>query len=80
MVLVIHGEVGQIIVPPSDRQLLVLEKRKILLPGHYSRYFAWGYMDHSARIALVEGDKVSQLHLLVTMKRLAQIRNCFSFL
>ena len=64
MLLVINGEVGTIIVPPSDRQLLVLEKRRILLPGHYPRYFAWGYMDHSARIALVEGDKVSQLYVL----------------
>ncbi|XP_019848853.1 PREDICTED: WD repeat and FYVE domain-containing protein 3-like isoform X2 [Amphimedon queenslandica] len=54
----IRGEVGQMIVTTSDKQLLIVEKRKLLLPPNYTRYFSWGYLDHSARIASVEGDKV----------------------
>lgn len=56
--LAIRGEVGQMIVTTSDKQLLIVEKRKLLLPPNYTRYFSWGYLDHSARIASVEGDKV----------------------
>lgn len=59
----IRGEVGQMIVTSSDKQLLVVEKRKLLLPPNYTRYFSWGYLDHSARIASVEGDKVSNEHI-----------------
>ena len=61
MFVVIRGEVGQINVTQSEKQLLVVEKRKILLPPNYTRYFAWGYIDHSARIILLEGDKVNTL-------------------
>ena len=44
----------------SDK-LLCAEKRKLLLPPNYTRYFSWGYMDQSSRIAMVEQDKVRRL-------------------
>ena len=51
----IRGEVGQIVV---TQQLIATDKRRVLLPPSYTRYFAWGYIDQSTRIGLVEGEKV----------------------
>ena len=45
----------------SDKVLLCAEKRKLLLPPNYTRYFSWGYMDQSSRIAMVEQDKVRRV-------------------
>ena len=53
----IRGEVGQI-VPLSDKLLLCAEKRRLILPPNYTRFFAWGYMDQSSRIAMLEQEKV----------------------
>jgi hypothetical protein len=43
----------------SDKIPVAVEKNKLLLPPYYNRYFMWGFPDYSARIATVEGDKVS---------------------
>ena len=53
----IRGEVGQII-PLSEKQLMCVEKRRLLLPPSYNRFFVWGYVDQSTRIATVEPEKV----------------------
>ena len=54
----IRGEVSQM-VSISDKIPTAVEKNKLLLPPNYNRYFMWGFPDYSARIATVEGDKVS---------------------
>lgn len=54
----IRGEVSQM-VSVTDKIPIAVEKNKLLLPPHYNRYFMWGFPDYSARIATVEGDKVS---------------------
>ena len=54
----IRGEVSQM-VSITDKIPIAVEKNKLLLPPHYNRYFMWGFPDYSARIATVEGDKVS---------------------
>jgi len=46
------------IVYVADRTLVAVERNRLLLPPTFTRYFTWGYPDHSARIALVEGDRV----------------------
>ena len=46
-------------VSVTDKVPIAVEKNKLLLPPHYNRYFMWGFPDYSARIATVEGDKVS---------------------
>ena len=56
-VSVIQGEVGHIVMSTSEKQVLVVDKRKLLLPPLYNKMFSWGYMDQSARISLVEGEK-----------------------
>ena len=48
---------GQI-VPLLDKQLVCAERRRLLLPPTYTRYFAWGYVDQSSRIAVVEQERV----------------------
>ena len=54
----IRGEVNQM-VSITDKIPTAVEKNKLLLPPNYNRYFMWGFPDYSARIATVEGDKVS---------------------
>ena len=54
----IRGEVSQM-VSITDKIPIAVEKNKLLLPPNYNRYFMWGFPDYSARIATVEGDKVS---------------------
>jgi len=46
------------IVYVADRTLVAVERNRLLLPPTFTCYFAWGFPDHSARIALVEGDRV----------------------
>ena len=46
------------IVYVADRTLVAVERNQLLLPPTFTRYFTWGYPNHSARIALVEGDRV----------------------
>ena len=46
------------IVYVADRTLVAVERNRLLLLPTFTRYFTWGYPDHSARIALVEGDRV----------------------
>ena len=46
-------------VSVTDKVPIAVEKNKLLLPPNYTRYFMWGFPDYSARIATVEGDKVS---------------------
>ena len=53
----IRSEVNQIVYV-ADRNLVAVEKNRLLLPPTYTRYFTWGFPDHSARISLVEGDRV----------------------
>ena len=51
----VHGEVHQIMC--LDKQHVVaVEKNRVLLPPTYNRYFAWGYPDRSARVAVMEKD------------------------
>ena len=54
----IRGEVSQM-VSVTDKVPIAVEKNKLLLPPNYTRYFMWGFPDYSARIATVEGDRVS---------------------
>jgi len=42
----------------ADRTLVAVERNQLFLPPTFARYFMWGYFNHSARIALVEGDRV----------------------
>eukprot|EP00731_Ephydatia_muelleri_P004875 Em0002g1051a len=62
-ILRVHGEVHQIMC--LDKQHVVaVEKNRVLLPPTYNRYFAWGYPDRSARVAVMEkdGDKVTSVY------------------
>eukprot|EP00731_Ephydatia_muelleri_P004883 Em0002g1059a len=60
-ILRVHGEVHQIMC--LDKQHVVaVEKNRVLLPPTYNRYFAWGYPDRSARVAVME--KVSCTSLI----------------
>jgi WD40 repeat protein len=52
--LKVRNEVGQII---AEKGLTATEKYKILIPPNYTKYFAWHYDDHSARLCSVEQDK-----------------------
>ena len=54
----IRGEVHHISLV-ADKYILALDRFKLPLPPLYSRYFMWGFPDHSARVALVEADRVS---------------------
>lgn len=64
----IRGEVSQM-VSISDKIPVAVEKNKLLLPPYYNRYFMWGFPDYSARIATVEGDKVSShVHVAIEIK------------
>ncbi len=65
-VSVIQGEVGHIVMSSSDKQITVVDKRKLLLPPLYTKMFSWGYMDQSARVTLVEGEKVSHKRVAMT--------------
>ena len=56
----IRSEVNQIVYV-ADRNLVAVEKNRLLLHPTYTRYFTWGFPDHSARIALVEGDRVRRV-------------------
>ena len=59
---VIQGEVGHIVMTPSDKQLVVVDKRKLLLPPLYNKMFTWGYIDHNfneEKIALASDKKPS---------------------
>eukprot|EP00731_Ephydatia_muelleri_P004878 Em0002g1054a len=59
----VHGEVHQIMC--LDKQHVVaVEKNRVLLPPTYNRYFAWGYPDRSAHVAVMEkdGDKVTSVY------------------
>ena len=51
------AEVSQIVYV-ADQILVAMERSRLLLPPTFTRYFTWGYPDHSARIALVERDRV----------------------
>ena len=53
----VRGEVNQIVYV-GDRHLAAVERNRVLLPPSFNRYFIWGFPDCSARIALVEGDRV----------------------
>lgn len=46
-------------VSVTDKVPIAVEKNRLLLPPNYNRYFMWGFPDYSARIATVEGDRVS---------------------
>ena len=48
---------GQIVCV-TDRNLVAVERNRLLLPPTFTHYFTWGYPDHSGKIALVEGDRV----------------------
>ena len=54
----IRGEVSQIVYL-ADKHLIAVDRNRVLLPPGHNRYFMWGFPDHSARIALVEGDRVN---------------------
>ena len=45
----------------TDKHPMAVERNRVLLPPAYNRYFAWGYPDRSARVAVIEkdGEKVS---------------------
>ena len=51
------AEVSQIVYV-ADQIQAAMERSRLLLPVTFTRYFTWGYPDHSARIALVEEDRV----------------------
>ena len=55
--LELRTEVSQIVYV-TDRNLVAVERNRLLIPPTFTRYFTWGYPDHSGRIALVEGDRV----------------------
>uniref|UniRef100_A0A8B9LHN3 WDFY family member 4 n=1 Tax=Astyanax mexicanus TaxID=7994 RepID=A0A8B9LHN3_ASTMX len=40
-----HGSVGQIVC--GEKDVLVVEKNKLLMPPHWNTYFCWGYYDNT---------------------------------
>lgn len=51
----LKGPVGQIL--QSDKSVLAVEQNKVLVPPSYTKYIAWGFADHSLRLASYESDK-----------------------
>lgn len=37
--------------------MLAVEQNKVLVPPSYTKYIAWGFADHSLRLASYESDK-----------------------
>jgi WD40 repeat protein len=56
----LRGPVGQII--QTDRAIIAVERKKVLVPPHYVRYLAWGFHDYSLRGSLLEGDKIPTVY------------------
>lgn len=52
----IHGPVGQIIC--GEREILVTEKNKLLIPPLWNTYFCWGYYDNTCSFGNYTTEKV----------------------
>lgn len=55
----LKGPVGQIL--QYEKTVQAVEQNKVLVPGTYSRYVAWGFADHSLRIGSYDSDKAAMV-------------------
>ncbi|XP_035387227.1 WD repeat- and FYVE domain-containing protein 4 isoform X2 [Electrophorus electricus] len=50
-----HGSVGHIVC--GEKEVLVVEKNKLLMPPHWNTYFCWGYYDNTCSFGNYTAEK-----------------------
>uniref|UniRef100_A0AAY5EMX6 DUF4704 domain-containing protein n=1 Tax=Electrophorus electricus TaxID=8005 RepID=A0AAY5EMX6_ELEEL len=53
--ILMHGSVGHIVC--GEKEVLVVEKNKLLMPPHWNTYFCWGYYDNTCSFGNYTAEK-----------------------